>query len=89
MANITKIVLTRAEGPTKLCGTRQVNSIESANECLRHWSDTAPQEGWGYNKCDVVIFWDNGEESKFRYDLVHWAREVASLEPYLAHLGHA
>ena len=74
---VTMISLTRAEGPIVCCGKVDVFGSEDnldliwdrAQHQLTIWGYTAP-EGGGYDKCDVVVHWANGETLKTRYDLV-------------------
>ncbi len=72
------ITITRAEGPTKECGTRTAQSWIEANAILYSWSRTAPEHG-GYDKCDFHIMFEDGTEYSGRYDLMHFRRERPNL----------
>jgi len=75
---ISMIELTRAEGPIKECGKEMAFGSETdpgivwvrANHTLAKWGHTAPEDGHGYDKCDVIVYWENGETFKTRFDLV-------------------
>jgi hypothetical protein len=85
------ITITRAEGLIEECDKPETATTwEEANAILRRWSDTAPKTG-GYDKCDFVIVFDDGQDYKGRYDLQHWecgrpdlAAHVRAFVNYLA-----
>jgi hypothetical protein len=81
------ISLTRAEGPTAVCGPAPtVTTWQAAEDILRKWSDTAPEKG-GYDKCDFTLVFGQADgedfEYKGRYDLKHWRCEAPSLTAHL------
>lgn len=79
MIKVKTITIVRAEGPTQLCGIKQVaNSWEYANQILRQNSIYAPERG-GYDKHDFTVVFEDGSEYKGRYDLMHWRVEWADL----------
>lgn len=65
---VKSITIERAEGPSAECITRTVGSWLDAHVMLRSWSRTAPTSG-GYDKCDVVIEWADGQKFATRYDM--------------------
>lgn len=83
MIQITKIILTRVEGPPKECVTKHATTLTHANIVLTAWSHSAPKEG-GYHQVDFVLHYQDGELYEGRYHLVHWAVE----EPDLAQHVH-
>lgn len=65
-----KFELYRAEGPSAQCGPAQpVTTWTDADDILRNWARTAPDEGQGYDKCDFTVTWSDGETYTGRYDL--------------------
>ncbi|MEN7527898.1 hypothetical protein [Cupriavidus sp. DL-D2] len=73
------ITITRAEGPSSMCGKPQTAAtFHGADWILHRWSSTAPEKG-GYDKCDFRIEWENGMVYEGRYDLKHWRVEHPSL----------
>lgn len=80
-----KFELTRAEGPTRECGKKQIatNWID-ADKILKHWARNAPDSG-GYYKCDFAVTYDDGEVYTGRYDLKRHAlcRVAGSSHPPL------
>jgi hypothetical protein len=73
------ITLVRAEGLINECNKPKVaRSWAEANAILFNWSRTAPEHG-GYDKCDFTVIFEDGQEYKGRYDLVHYRREHPSL----------
>ena len=69
-----KIQITRAEGPTRLCGKTYTFEGESCWEDARHHlygqSSTFPKSG-GYDKHDFVVTFDDGETWEGRLDCKH------------------
>lgn len=66
------ITLDRWEGPTDLCGKREVESPDvwaKADRILFEWRMTAPGPGKGYNKVGFVVRYEDGETYSGRYDL--------------------
>jgi hypothetical protein len=77
---VVSIEITRAEGPTTECGhTHVVSTFEAARKILRDMSETAPATG-GYDKCDFLVMWDDGETYEGRYDLKHHSCEDEPLD---------
>lgn len=69
--NIKRIVIERAEGECLPDGTMpraECASIAEANKVLREWAYTAP-EGGAYDKCDLLVEWEDGTEYQDRFDL--------------------
>ena len=66
---IVEIVIDRAEGPRAYCGKKTVETIDEANKLLRQHARTAPKTGQGYDKCDFVITFADGETYDGRFDL--------------------
>lgn len=65
------ITLHRAEGfqheiTTVDCGGP--NPWQEAQETLRRWARTAPDDG-SYHKCDIAVHYADGERFSFRHDL--------------------
>jgi hypothetical protein len=77
-------LLVRVEGPVGECDGRQhvEYTLEAANNLLRKWSKTAPQNG-GYDKCDFKLVFGNGVTYSGRYDLMHFSREEPSIERHV------
>jgi hypothetical protein len=86
MHKAVKIELTRAEGPMNECARVFVENDfyfgiphltddaskscwQHADAVLRSWSHTAP-DGGGYDKCDFIVVFDDGENYRGRFDLV-------------------
>lgn len=77
------ITITRAEGFVDECDKPETaTSWLAANAILRRWSETAPKTG-GYDKCDFVIVFEDGEEYKGRYDLQHWTVETPDIAKHV------
>lgn len=70
MISVREIEITRAEGPSELCGRPHVvRSFEQASALLAMWAVDAP-EGGAYDKCDFVVRFDGIDgEYTGRYDL--------------------
>lgn len=66
---VKEIKLVRAEGPIKERGEKTVHSLHDARHQLTTWGTTAPEQGQGYDRCDVEITWENGESFIFRFNL--------------------
>jgi hypothetical protein len=69
---IIKVELERAEGPIEACIKVEFSgpdAVTQAQKQLRQWGETAPEKG-GYDKCDFVITFEDGETYTGRYDLV-------------------
>jgi hypothetical protein len=78
-----QITLTRAEGLVSECGRPvTVASFAQAYELLRDWSETAPKTG-GYDKCDFLITWPDGDTYAGRYDLQHHTVDRPSLADHM------
>ncbi len=93
---VTQITITRAEGRHEECGhpvtclnseTSQRTAWQNANEILVNWSYTAPKDG-GYDKCDFVVAYENGEQYKGRFDLMHIDREYPNLAAHIRSLNN-
>lgn len=67
---VIRVELTRAEGPSDLCGTKFFNSLAEADAQLRENALTAP-EGGGYDKHDFTLTFEDGETYEGRIDVVH------------------
>jgi len=65
---VTSITVERAEGPCEECVSVTVGSYDEAREVIRRWSRTAPAGG-GYDKCDFVVTFADGETYSGRYDM--------------------
>src|SRR5450830_144888 len=85
------ITITRADGPTHLCGKPHTcNSFDEANQLLRSWSNTVSS---GYDKCDFTVFddtygYNDPIDYRGRYDLRSWKDEVPNLKDHiLQHLS--
>jgi len=78
-----QITLTRGEGPSNECGKPQtVDSFDAADAVLQNWSRNAPEHG-GYDKCDFLITWPDGDTYSGRYDLKHYRTERPSLARHM------
>jgi hypothetical protein len=77
-----KITITRAEGPSHLCGKPyEASSFEEAQRILWNMSTTGPRIG--YDKCDFKIEDAAiGLEYDGRYDLVHFSIEPPDLKSH-------
>lgn len=72
---VTKITVTRAEGPSSQCRKPVVVSdFAAADKIISLWSWTAPKEG-GYDKCDFVIEFEDGETYAGCFRLKHSGNE--------------
>ena len=67
---IKKVEVTRAEGPSHLCGTKIVSTLAEANEILVRNAETAPKGG-AYDKHDFLIEFEDGEVYQGRIDVHH------------------
>lgn len=77
------ITITRVEGPHEECDKpATLASFADADALLMQWSETAPKTG-GYNKCDFVIQWANGDTYAGRYDLKHHTCERPSVAQHM------
>ncbi len=79
---IERVILERAEGPkAMLSGPIALGGIESANQVLRRWSDSAPKEA--VDKVDFEIRWVDGSAYRGTYGLKHWSVEMPCLEEHV------
>lgn len=79
---VASVWLSRAEGKTVECErnrSRFFSSFVAANRELASWARSAP-EGGGYDKCDFVVTYEDGETYEGRFDLTRDHRYGASLE---------
>lgn len=77
------ITITRVEGTHDECDKpATVASFADADALLMQWSETAPKTG-GYDKCDFVIQWANGDTYAGRYDLKHHTCERPSVAQHM------
>lgn len=67
---IRKVEITRAEGPSDLCGTKTVSTLTEANAILANNAETAPKGG-AYDKHDFLIEFEDGEVYQGRIDVHH------------------
>lgn len=88
MIPITKITLTRVEGPPKECVTKHATTFTHANIILTAWSHSAPKDG-GYDKIDFTVQYQDGETYCGRYDLIHWEGGEPDLQAQVDHALHA
>lgn len=66
---VAEITITRAEGPCSECGkSHVVKSYADAEIILSRMARTAPKSG-GYDKCDFIVAFTDGETYQGRYDL--------------------
>ena len=80
-AKVKRISIKRCEGPIAECVdyTTEYNPESGVtglwsriNHTLSRWGETAPVDGvGGYDKCDVIVEWENGMTLRTRFDLVH------------------
>lgn len=89
---IKKIWLARDEGPSTDMGmvtieprrsgagrsTTSGHLMDLADAVLREWALTAPASG-GYDKCDFIITWEDGETYEGRFDLTREDRRRSDL----------
>lgn len=69
-ASVLSITLERAEGPIAECGqSKVVSSFDHADAVLWGWAATAPKRGGGYDKCDFLVNFSNGDTYQGRFDL--------------------
>ena len=66
-AQITKVVIRRAEGPTELCKTTEFNSLAAAQDFLLAQASTFPTDGC-YDKHDVTLTFSDGADIGLRMD---------------------
>lgn len=84
-----KVEITRAEGLISETGKPVIlprdldigNVWEAADRILYQWSKTAPTQG--YDKCDFLITWEDGETYEGRYDLKHHTVEYPDLAKHI------
>lgn len=80
MIPVKKIIITRGEGPTALCGKpHEFATFKLANTWLRWQSSTFPAKG-GYDKHDFMIIFEDGEEYSGRLDCKHHSCENNDLD---------
>lgn len=65
---VKEVWIQRAEGLPEECVERTFPSIALADEELRRWAKTAPEDGT-YDKCDFKITFEDGDTYSGRYDL--------------------
>ena len=89
LIKVRSITLTRAEGrheevgkPITLLKGQHPDMWAAADKVLYGWSTTAPKEG-GYDKCDFVIEYDDGEKYTGRFDLYHHSIEFPNLSKHV------
>jgi len=69
---VKSVKVERAEGPTEECVPHTFegpDAMEEAQTQMTLWSKTAPGKGHGYDKCDFVVTFEDGETYEGRYDL--------------------
>lgn len=67
---VSKIVITRAEGPSNLCGKPQVYCDWSMAEAgFRSSNVTLPGPEMGYDKHDFIVYFQDGETYEGRLDV--------------------
>lgn len=83
MIQAAKITITRAEGPTALCGISQTfegpDCWAEANRYLHRMSISFPKEG-GYDKHDFRVEFADGETWDGRLDCKHFSCEGSDLD---------
>ena len=85
MIKATSIMIDRVEGPSALCTKKTLtgeNVWQKAQSLLLKHSDTSPKNG-GYDKCDFIVTFADGETYQGRYDLKHHSVELPSLEQHM------
>lgn len=83
MIKMTKITITRGEGPAGTCNIpTTISTFKEADSLLVEWAYTAPQGG-GYDKCCFSIDYEDGYNYSGRYDLKHIMDEIPSLEGHI------
>lgn len=83
MIKVKSIYLERVEGPTKDLGKRTVTNFSEANEVIKKWARTAPEEGDGYDKVDFAVTWEDGDVYKGRYDMTQKDTHSANLGEHI------
>ena len=69
---ITKHIKPETRGASPLFpeeGPWRCSALIAANAVMTHWGSTAPKEGQGYDKCDVVLNWADETSWTCRFDL--------------------
>ena len=70
------INITRAEGPIGMKDwSYTCSSFRDMDGVLCGWGRSAPERGGGYDKCDVLVEFDEGESYSMRYDLTQGGGE--------------
>jgi hypothetical protein len=64
------ITFERAEGLTEECVKVEFKTFAEVNAHIRRAARTAPRKG-GYNKCDFLVEYADGEKYEGRYDLTY------------------
>lgn len=70
--SVAEVRMERAEGPVDECVEVVLegpDALDKAQEVFRKWSKSAPEPGGGYDKCDFVVTFEDGETYSGRYDL--------------------
>ncbi len=85
------IWLNRAEGPRAECGevTSEGPDVWAwADAQLATWSRTAPDRGFGYDKCDFKVTYADGSTYDGRYDIERGVRPdlAAHMKDHFAHV---
>lgn len=65
---VKRIEFERAEGMIEECGPHAFFSWKDVNEHVKKAARTAPASG-GYDKCDVVVEWQDGTRRYIRFDM--------------------
>lgn len=82
-----KFEITRAEGPTHLCGKKTpVSSWKEADAIFSEVARTAPTTG-GYDKCDFRITFEDGETYEGRMDVKGNPDENETLAQHVGQLA--
>jgi hypothetical protein len=67
---MSKIEIARGEGPSAECGkTATVLTWAGSDRVIQQWAKTAPGPNQGYDKCDFIVTWENGETYTGRFDM--------------------
>lgn len=81
---VSKVEITRAEGPSVLCGiTHTFSYLSGANAILRRWAWAMPENQRGYDKCDFRVTFTDGDTYEGRFDLQVTDRNTVDLKAHM------
>jgi hypothetical protein len=81
---VKEVVITRAEGPSDLCGIKHTfASLSEAESLIRMWAYQMPVEQGGYDKVDFKVGFNDGDCYGGRIDMMPKHRYGYSIKSHM------